>query len=217
MNNNFIIRSETPNDYRTVENLTREAFWNVYKEGADEHYFAHVMRSHEDFIPELAFVLEKDGQIIGNVMYTKSRLIDEKGEEKEIVSFGPVCVHPDYQRQGLSRALLEHSFEKAKEMGYDAVVIFGNPANYVGRGFKSCRKYNVCLDGDYFPTPLLVKELKEGTLDGRRWYYHESSASAPCGDVEAVEKFDSTFTPKKKEWKPSQEEFYIYSHSSING
>ncbi len=217
MNNNFIIRNETPDDYRAVENLTREAFWNLYREGCDEHYFVHIVRSHEDFIPELAFVLEKDGQIIGNVMYTKSRLIDEKGEEKEIVSFGPVCVHPDYQRQGLSRALLEHSFEKAKEMGYDAVVIFGNPANYVGRGFKSCRKYNVCLDGDYFPTPLLVKELKEGTLDGRRWYYHESSASAPCGDVEAVEKFDSTFTPKKKEWKPSQEEFYIYSHSSING
>ncbi len=217
MNNNFIIRNETPNDYRTVENLTREAFWNVYKEGCDEHYFVHVMRSHEDFIPELAFVIEKDGQIIGNVMYTKAKLIDENGEEKVILSFGPLCVHPNFQRNHYGRALLEHSFEKAKEMGYDVIAIFGNPANYVGCGFKSSRKYNVCLDGDYFPTPLLVKELTESTLDGRRWYYHESNASAPCGDVEAVEKFDSTFLPKKKEWKPSQEEFYIYSHSSVNG
>ena len=217
MNNNFIIRNETLNDYRAVENLTREAFWNVYKEGCDEHYFVHVMRSHEDFIPELAFVIEKDGQIIGNVMYTKAKLVDEKGEEKEILSFGPVCVHPDFQRHHYGRALLEHSFEKAKEMGYDVIAIFGNPANYVGCGFKSCRRYNVCLDGDYFPTPLLVNELTMGALDGRRWYYHESSASEPCGDIEAVEKFDSTFPPKKKEWKPSQEEFYIYSHSSING
>ncbi len=217
MNNNFIIRNETPNDYRAVENLTREAFWNVYKEGCDEHYFVHVMRNHEDFIPELAFVIEKDKQIIGNVMYTKAKLVDEKGEEKEILSFGPVCVHPDFQRHHYGRALLEHSFEKAKEMGYDVIAIFGNPANYVGCGFKSCRRYNVCLDGDYFPTPLLVNELTMGALDGRRWYYHESSASEPCGDIEAVEKFDSTFPPKKKEWKPSQEEFYIYSHSSING
>ncbi len=217
MNNNFIIRNETPDDYRAVENLTRESFWNVYKEGADEHYFVHVMRSHEDFIPELAFVIEKDGQIVGNVMYTKAKLIDEKGEEKVILSFGPLCVHPDFQRNHYGRALLEHSFEKAKEMGYDVIAIFGNPANYVGCGFKSSRKYNVCLDGDYFPTPLLVNELKEGALDGRRWYYHESSASEPCGDVEAVEKFDSAFPPKKKEWKPSQEEFYIYSHSSVNG
>ena len=216
MNNNFIIRNETPDDYRTVENLTREAFWNVYKEGCDEHYFVHVMRSHEDFIPELAFVIEKNGQIIGNVMYTKSKLVDENGGEKQIVTFGPVCVHPDFQRMGLSRALLEHSFEKAKEMGFETVVIFGNPANYVGRGFKSCRRYNVCLEGNYFPAPLLVKELTEGALDGRRWYYHESSAGEPCGDVEAVESFDSTFPPKKKEWKPSQEEFYIYSHSSVN-
>lgn len=216
MNNNFIIRNETSDDYRAVENLTREAFWNVYKEGCDEHYFVHVMRSHEDFVPELAFVIEKDGQIIGNVMYTKAKLVDENGEEKEILSFGPVCVHPDFQRHHYGRTLLEHSFEKAKEMGYDVIAIFGNPANYVGCGFRSSRRYNVCLEGDFFPTPLLVNELKEGALDGRRWYYHESSASEPCGDIEAVEKFDSTFPPKKKEWKPSQEEFYIYSHSTVN-
>ncbi len=217
MNNNYIIRNETPNDYRTVENLTREAFWNVYKEGCDEHYFVHVMRSHADFIPELAFVLEKDGQLIGNVMYTKAKLVDENGTEKEILSFGPLGILPEYQRQGYGKALLEHSFERAKEMGYDTIVIFGNPANYLPRGFMSCKRFNVCLEEDCFPTPLLVKELTVGALDGRKWYYRESSASEPCGDAEAVEKFDSTFPEKKKEWRPSQEEFYIYSHSSING
>ena len=217
MNNNFIIRNETPNDYRTVENLTREAFWNVNVPGCDEHYLAHVMRSHKDFIPELDFVLEADGKIVANVMYTKTKLIDENGAEKQILTFGPVSVLPDYQRKGYGKALLEHSFIKARELGYDTIVIFGNPANYVGRGFKSCKKYNVCLDGDYFPVPLLVKELTDGAFDGRRWYYRESSTCESCGDVEAVEKFDLTFPEKKKEWKPSQEEFYIYSHSSING
>ena len=81
---NLTIRLETEKDYRAVEELTREAFWNVYKPGADEHYFVHMMRNHPDFIPELAFVLEKDGEIIGNIMYTKAWLEAENGEKKEI-------------------------------------------------------------------------------------------------------------------------------------
>ena len=89
--NDLTIRLETEKDYRAVEELTREAFWNVYKPGADEHYYVHMMRSHPDFIPELAFVLEKDGEIIGNIMYTKAWLEDESGERKEILSFGPLC------------------------------------------------------------------------------------------------------------------------------
>ena len=91
---NLTIRLETEKDYRAVEELTREAFWNVYKPGADEHYFVHTMRSHPDFIPELAFVLELDGKIVGNIMYTKAWLEDENGERKEILSFGPLCVAP---------------------------------------------------------------------------------------------------------------------------
>ena len=93
--NNLTIRLETEKDYRAVEELTREAFWNVYKPGADEHYFVHQMRSHPDFIPELAFVLDKDGRIIGSIMYTKAWLEDESGSRKEILSFGPLCVAPD--------------------------------------------------------------------------------------------------------------------------
>ena len=86
--NNLTIRLETEKDYRAVEELTREAFWNVYKPGADEHYFVRMMRNHPDFIPELAFVLELDGKIVGNIMYTKAWLEDERGERKEILSFG---------------------------------------------------------------------------------------------------------------------------------
>jgi predicted N-acetyltransferase YhbS len=118
----IIIRNETPADYRAVENLTRESFWNVYKPGADEHYFVHMMRTHPDFLPELAFVLEKDGEIIGNIMYTKAWLEDENGERKEILSFGPLCVAPEFQRRKLGRLLIEHSFDAARIMGYDANI-----------------------------------------------------------------------------------------------
>lgn len=211
----YTIRRETMNDYREVENLTREAFWNQYVPGCDEHYFVHMMRDHEDFIPELAFVLEKDGVIIGNIMYTRSKLVDENGNEKVILTFGPIGILPEYQRKGYGKALIEYSFERALELGYDTVVIFGNPGNYVGRGFKSCKKYQVCLGNEIYPSSLLVKELVSGVLDGKKWSFHESSAGEVCGDEEAVAAFDATFPPKEKCWKPSQEEFYINSHSLV--
>lgn len=212
----YIIRLEKPEDYRAVEELTRDAFWNVYKPGADEHYFVHQMRSHPDFIPELAFVADLDGRIIGNIMYTKAWLEDEEGKRKEIVSLGPVCVAREYQRQKVGKALIEHSFEVACGMGYDVNINFGNPGNYVGRGFVSCKKKNVCFGAaGNFPTALLVCELVPGVLDGRQWMFIPSTADSCCEDTAAVEAFDATFPPKEKKWMPSQEEFYIYSHSSV--
>ena len=213
---NITIRRETEQDYKAVEELTREAFWNVYVPGASEHYFVHMMRSHPDFIPELAFVLEKDGEIIGNIMYTKAWLEDENGARREILSFGPLCVAPQYQRRKLGKMLIEHSFEAARKMGYDVNINFGNPGNYVSRGFVSCKKKNVSfvVDGN-FPTALLVRELVPGALDGKKWMYIPSTAADCCDDTAAVEAFDATFPPKEKKWMPSQEEFYIYRHSSV--
>ena len=212
----IVIRNETPADYRAVEILTRESFWNVYKPGADEHYYVHMMRSHPDFLPELAFVLEKDGEIIGNIMYTKAWLEDEGGNRKEILSFGPLCVAPKHQRQKLGKVLIEHSFEVARKMGYDVNINFGNPGNYVSRGFVSCKKKEVSFvrPGNY-PTALLVAELVPGALEGKKWMYIASTAADCCDDEAAVEAFDATFPPKEKKWMPSQEEFYIYRHSSV--
>jgi len=174
------------------------------------------MRSHSDFIPELAFVLEMDGEIVGNIMYTKAWLEDENGMRKEIVSFGPLCVAPKYQRQKLGKILIEHSFEAARSMGYDVNINFGNPGNYVSRGFVSCKKKNVSFvrDGN-FPTALLAAELVPGALDGRKWMYIPSTAADCCDDADAVEAFDASFPSKEKAWMPGQEEFYIYRHSSV--
>ncbi len=214
MTENLRIRREVLEDYREVETMIREAFWNLYVPGCSEHYLAHVMRDHEDFISELDLVAELDGRIVGNVMYTRSRLVDEAGEEKEIVTFGPVSVLPGFQRRGIGKALLEHSFKKAENLGYEAIVIFGNPGNYVSRGFKSCKKYHVCLENGTFPCAMLVKELTDGFFDGRKWFYHDSPVFNM--DEKAAEEFDRGFEKKEKKEKPSQEEFYIYSHSVIS-
>lgn len=155
----IMIRNEKETDYSVVEEITRKAFYNIYVPGATEHYLVHIMRQHEDFIPELDFVIELDGRVIGNIMYTKARLIDEAGTEKEILTFGPVSIDPEYQRAGYGKLLLEHSFEQAARLGYDVIVIFGSPMNYVSRGFKSCKKYHVCIENGKYPAAMMVKEL----------------------------------------------------------
>ena len=207
------IRNEEESDYEIVEKITRQAFWNLYVPGCNEHYLVHVMRSHEDFLPELDLVIEVDGQVIGNIMYTKAKLVDASGNEKEILTFGPVCILPEYQRMGYGKMLIEHSFELAAALGYDVIVIFGNPGNYVGRGFKSAKKYNVCLENDIFPSAMLVKELKPDVLDGRKWFYHDSPVMKI--DEEDAERFDAGLEKMEKKIQPSQEEFYIHSHSTI--
>ena len=110
---------------------------------------------------------------------------------------------PEYKRKGLSRILFGHSFEKAREMGYDTVINFGNPANYVGCGVVSCKKKNVCLGQGNYPTALLVCELVPDALGGQAWQFIPSDADACCEDMDAVEAFDAAFPIKEKAWQPS--------------
>ena len=207
------IRNEREADYKRVEEITRKAFYNLYVPGCAEHYLVHTMRGHEDFIPELDFVLELDGEIIGNIMYTKATLTDETGMKKNVLTFGPVSIAPEYQRKGYGKRLMEHSFEKAVSLGYDVIVIFGSPANYVSRGFKSCMKYNVCVEDGRYPAAMLVKELVPDALDGRRWVYRDSPVMAVS--EEAAEKYDAALEKLEKKHRPSQEEFYIMSRSFV--
>lgn len=201
------IRNEEERDYKAVEDLTRRAFYNVHRPGCTEHYLVHIMRQHRDFLSELDFVMELDGRVMGNIMYTRAALVDESGGEKEILTFGPVSIAPEYQRQGFGKRLMEHSFARALELGYEAVVIFGSPANYVSRGFQSCRKLRVCVEGGKYPAAMLVKELRPGALEGKAWVYHES----PVMEIreEDALAFDDALEKLEKKHLPSQEEFYI--------
>ena len=207
------IRNERETDYKIVEDITRKTFYNVYVPGCMEHYLVHIMREHEDFIPELDFVIEVDGQIVGNIMYTKAKLTDEAGAEKEIVTFGPVSILPKYQRKGYGKMLIEHSLKRAAELGYEAVVIMGSPANYVGSGFQCCRKYNICVEKEKYPAAMLVKELKPGALDGKLWFYSDSPVMNV--DEREAQAFDDGLEKMEKKWMPSQEAFYIMSHAFV--
>ena len=213
MEENIIIRNEQKEDWEIVEKITRQAFYNLYVPGCVEHYLVHIMREHEDFIPELDFVLELDGQVIGNIMYTKAKLTDENGTEKEILTFGPVSIHPAYQRMGYGKMLMEHSFQAAIQLGYDTIVILGSPANYVSRGFKCCKKYNVCIENGKYPAAMMVKELIPHILDDHKWLYQDSPVMAIS--KEEAERYDDTLEPMEKKYLPSQDEFYIMSQAFI--
>jgi putative acetyltransferase len=209
----LIIRNEEKKDYRIVEEITRKAFWNLNIPGCDEHYLVNIMRTHPDFIPELDFVLELDGTLIGNIMFTKSQLISESAIEKNIVTFGPVSILPEFQRKGFGKKLIEYAMNKAKELNYAAIVIFGNPSNYVNLGFKSCRKFSIYTQNKVFPCAMLVKELVEGSLANENWLYQESPVYN--FDQEKAALFDLNFEKLEKSIRGSQEEFYILSHSRI--
>ena len=213
MDQKVIVRNEEQKDWAVVERITRQAFYNLYVPGCVEHYLVHIMREHEDFIPELDFVLELDGQVIGNIMYTKAKLTDENGTEKEILTFGPVSIHPAYQRMGYGKMLMEHSFQAAIQLGYDTIVILGSPANYVSRGFKCCKKYNVCIENGKYPAAMMVKELIPHILDDHKWLYQDSPVMAIS--KEEAERYDDTLEPVEKKYLPSQDEFYIMSQAFI--
>ena len=207
------IRNETQADRQTVEDITRRAFYNIYAPGCVEHYLVHIMRDHPDFIPALDLVAELDGQVIGNVMYTKATLTGGDGAVKNVLTFGPVSIAPEHQRKGWGSRLLEYSLRRAAELGWKAVVIFGSPVNYVGLGFQSCKRFNVCLEDGRFPSAMLVKELREGTLDERGWVYRDSPVMSI--DEEEARRYDDSLEPMEKRHLPSQDEFYIMSHSFV--
>ena len=207
------IREEQPADWQTVEMMTRAAFWNLYAPGCVEHYLAHQLRDHADFIQDLDLVITLDDQIVGNIMYTRATLTDESGHVKPILTFGPLSVRPGFQRRGYGKRLIQASFSLARKMGFDTVVIFGMPANYVARGFRCCADCHVSLADGQYPTAMLVKELTPDCLVQHHWVYQESPAMNV--DMAAVEQFDQSLPPLQKKWQPSQEEFNIVSRSMI--
>ncbi|WP_167959056.1 GNAT family N-acetyltransferase [Anaerosporobacter faecicola] len=205
MNKEYLIRRETEADYRDNENLIREAFWNVYKPGCSEHYVMHTLRQNPAFIPELDFVMEKDGKLIGQTMYMRAEIVGDDGQNIPILTMGPIGILPAYKRQGYGKALLDYSLEKAKEMGAGAVCFEGNIDFYGKSGFVVASTKGIHYHGEpreavvpYF----LLKELIPGYLDGVTGVYH-----TPQGyfvDDAEVEEFDKQFPPKEKLKLPGQ-------------
>ena len=203
--NRIRIRTEKCEDYPIVENLTREAFWNVYRPGCMEHYVLHRYRSLPDFLPELSLVLELDGRIIGHIMYSRAKVQCDDGTVLPIAIFGPLSVHPNLQGRGYGSMLVRQSLDLAEKMGCGAVAITGSPAYYARFGFVEARSYGIYYAGmdRNDPAPFfMAKELKHGYLQGISGTYSDPEGYLVSdADVEA---FDRRFPPKEKLKLPGQ-------------
>ena len=206
-NINLIIRNEKEKDYRNVEQLIREAFWNLYVPGCSEHFVLHNLRNSNDFIPELDFVAEKEGQIVGQIAYSRGIIKCKQGEEKEVISFGPVSVLPTFQKQGIGSALIIHTINLAKDKGYPAICIYGDPRYYSRFGFRCAEKYEIKTADDKFAVALLVLELKQGVLNNMPGKFIESTAFAV--DENQFAQYDASFPFKEKTENDSQREFKL--------
>ena len=197
---NYSIRVEEERDYLAVESLVRESFWNVYRPGCTEHYVLHHLRSNPDFIPELAFVMEADGKIIGQNVFVKAQITKNEVTAFPILTMGPICIANEYKRKGYGKILLDYSLEKAKALGYGAVCFEGNIDFYGKSGFDYASKFGIKYHGlpegmaaDFF----LCKELKPGYLDGITGIYATPAAYFVAEEnPEDFEKFEREFNLK---------------------
>jgi putative acetyltransferase len=201
----YLIRRETPEDYAETEQLVREAFWNVYHPGCTEHYILHCFRQRSEFIPELDLVMEKDGRIIGQIMYVHSSIRRDDGTEIPTLTFGPMSIHPDYMRSGLGKKLLDYSLDAAAKMDAGAVVITGNILFYGKSGFVRGKDMGIRYEADPEADYLLVKEMKQDYLrDVSGTFSDPEGYLAAEEDPEGFEAYDSRFPKKKKLKLPGQ-------------
>ena len=196
-----MIRKEEVKDFRIVENLTREAFWNVYKPGCDEHYVLHHARNTKEFIKDLSLVFEKDNEIIGHIMFMETTL--KASDDIPVVIFGPISIMPSYQKQGYGTKLINYAINKAKDMGYKAIVITGDPDYYHRFGFLSAKHFDIHyneISDEELPF-FMALELEKG-------YFKETSIykdpDVYIADPYKVIEFDKQFPYKERKVLPTQ-------------
>jgi len=199
---NLVIRPETEEDYKKVENLVRESFWNVYRPGALEHFVLNQYRGRQDFVKELDLVMEKDGEIIGQNMFVRTSIKADDGRNIPIMTMGPICIAPKLKRQGYGKYLLDYSLEKATELGCKALCFEGNILFYGKSGFDYASKFGIRYhglaegeDSSFF----LLRELEKGYLDGVTGEYSTPEGYFVCTEkADEFEKYDLSFPKKEK-------------------
>lgn len=200
--NNIVIRLERKEDYREVENLVRDSFWNVYRPGCLEHYVLKHLRNDPDFVPELDFVMMKDGKLIGQNIFVRANIKSDDGRDVPIITMGPICIAPELKRQGYGKILLDYSLEKAKQSGCGAVCFEGNILFYGNSGFTFASDFGIRYhglpegeDASFF----LCKELNPGYLDGISGEYATPKGYFICDeDPAGFEVYEATFPYKEK-------------------
>ena len=194
---NITLRRERPEDYRAVEELTREAFWRNSRHICDEHLLVNRLRKVLAFVPELDYVAEMDGRLVGHIIYTKSRIEDDAGKTYETLTFGPLSVLPAYQNMGVGKVLMLHTFDEARRLGYRAILIFGHPDYYPRVGFRRASEFGITTAEGRSFDPFMVLPLYDGALDGIQGRYFIDPVYDNLDQKDVLE-FEKSFPPKER-------------------
>ena len=197
----IILREEEKKDYFQNENVTREAFWNLYRPGCDEHFILHKLRERDSFIKKLTLIAIFEEKIIGNIVYSK--MFKNKKMINDIICFGPISVLPEFQKKGVGSLLIKSTFKMAKDLGYKAILITGNKNYYQRFGFKPSFDYNIHLEGNKLDDKaeyFMAKELEEGFLKNNCGLYNFDEIFFNFSKEE-LEEYDKSFPKKIKREK----------------
>ncbi|WP_455644888.1 GNAT family N-acetyltransferase [Methanosphaera sp.] len=198
----MIIRREEKKDYIEVEAMVREAFWNIYRPGCLEHYIVHTLRDSKEFVEELDYLIEEDDKILAHIMYAEGTL-ETDGKNEKLLMFGPLSVHPDYQKRGYGSKLLEYTLNVAQKLGYPAVCVVGSSEYYSRFGFETASNYNIHYKGVTGEAPFFMIKFLDKTYKNKiHGIYSDPSCFMP--DRTKVDEYDKKFPPKKKEKRPGQ-------------
>ena len=200
----IILRLEEEKDYRIVEELTREAFWNIHFPGCDEHLLIHNLRKTNEFIKKLDFVAIENNKIVGNIVYVKSK-IKNNDMEHNVLTFGPISVLPEYQNKGIGGKLINHTIDLSKEMGHKGIIIYGDPEYYKRFGFIASKQYKITNKDKKYPVALLVLELYSNALNGIEGVFDEGKVYEV--DKKELDDFDKSFCKKEKGYSKTQDRF----------
>lgn len=194
----IIIRMEEEKDYRIVEEVTRAAF--SYPGRAErggigcpfEHWMVHALRK-QDGITNLSYIAEVNNRIVGHVIYSNARVETTDGKMIHVLNLGPLSVHPEYQKLGVGKALMNTTIAKATELGFGAILFFGRPEYYPQFGFVESGVYGITdCGGENFPA-FMAMELTEGYLRDVQGKFYESPIYDDSLNRESVIEFDKTF------------------------
>jgi predicted N-acetyltransferase YhbS len=195
-------RPAKPDDFETTEHLTRDAFWDVYKPGADEHLVLHKLRESESYIEDLDLVALEGERIIGHIICTRAKVIDEKNEEHPVLCAGPFSILTELQGKGYGSSLMEHCIKKGAELGYAGMVLFGNPGYYHRFGFRNAAVFGITTKEGMNFEPFMALELQKEGLKGVRGRFFEDGSFSV--DKEELEEFEKRFPRREKHVTPTQ-------------
>ena len=200
------LRQEASGDYEQPESVTREAFWNQYAPGCMEHYLLHIMRTCPAFIPELDIVALSQNMVVGHAICLRAVIHADSGREHSVLTLGPLSVLPAYQHRGIGGRMIAELKDRAKTLGFPAILLCGDPDYYKRQGFLPAEVFGIRTADNLYLTALQACELSEHALRGAEGRYCEDTVYAV--DPSAALAFDRHFPPKTPlNGTPSQKRF----------